>query len=134
MQLSIANDLGVEKNYFLDVFVEVYYNASQTKYLMKTIDGYHFPGNFRVSCPQKYICNFPEGTIYKMDVRIVKKEGYDTYFVAINKKTIQRAIEFYDYNIKVQNGFDYKPKVKKIIFIKQKNNLKPQIQDVFETF
>jgi hypothetical protein len=134
MQLSISSDLGVEKKYFLDVFVEVYFEPNREKYKCKTIDGYHFPGSMRVSCPQKYIKHFPDGTIFKMDVRLVAKEGYLPYFVATNKKNIARALEFFDYNIKIQNGFDYKPKAKKVVYIKEKTILKPVIQDVFETF
>ncbi len=134
MQLSISNELGVEKKYFLDIFVEVYFDQNNEKYKCNTIEGFGFPGSMRVSCPQKYIKNFPDGTIYKMDARLVVKEGYMPFFIAVNKKNINRALEFYDYNIKVQNGFDYKPKSKKVVYIKEKTAVKPIIQDVFETF
>lgn len=134
MQLSLADNLGVEKRYFLDVFVEVIYDESRDKYKLKTIEGYTFPASMRVSCPQKLIHHFPEGTIYKMDVKLIKKDGFSPYFIAVNRKNVQRAMEFYEYNIKVQNGFDYKPKPKKVYFVKEKPQPKNIQADVFETF
>lgn len=134
MQLSLVDDLGVEKRYFIDIFAETYFDLSKKKVRLKTIDGQPVPAELKVSCPHKFLEQFPEGTIYKLDVRLIRKDGFNPYFVAVNRRNIQRALEFFDYNLKVQNGFDYQIKPKKVIFLKDKKEPKPKKLDVFETF
>jgi hypothetical protein len=74
---------------------------------LKTINGQQVPEDIKIAIPSKFITKYPEGTIYKVDTRLVNKKGKRPYFIAKNSKSVQRAIEYFDYNLKVQNGFDY---------------------------
>ena len=56
-----------------------------------------------VGCPSK-ILQDPEGTIYKLDARLVLRNGRQPYFIAKNKKNVQKALEFFDYNLQIQKG------------------------------
>lgn len=135
MQLSLSEILEPEKKFLLDIFAELYYDEEKEKYKLNSIKGHNFPADIQVKCPQKYIKGFADGTIFKLDIRIIKRQGKKMYFSAINRKNIQRALEFFDYNLKVQNGFDFDARAKqKVILVKPKKIKTEQKSDIFETF
>ncbi len=108
MQLSLIDEIPeLNKVFFLDIFAESYYDNRRSRMKLTTIQGQQIPANIKVSCPSKLIGYCAEGTIFKLDARLVRREGKQPYFIAINRQNLQRAIEFFDYNLKVQNGFDY---------------------------
>ncbi len=108
MQLSLIDEIPeLTKTYFLDVFAEALYDVKADKMKLKTINGQQVPVDLKVSIPSKFITKYPEGTIYKVDTKLINKKGKSPYFVAKNAKKVERAIEFFDYNLKVQYGFDY---------------------------
>jgi hypothetical protein len=114
MQLSLIDQVPeFNKSFFLDVYAEAVSDGVNRKMRLETINGQQVPEKLKVSCPRSLISGFPEGTIYKLDTKLIRKEGKRPYFVAINRKNMRRAIEFFDYNLKVQNGFDYIPPTKK---------------------
>lgn len=107
MQLSFLEEIPeVNKKYFLDIYAEALYDNKSEKMKLITIDGQTIPEAISVSIPSKFIAKYPEGTIYKLDTRLIKKDGKKPYFLAVKQKSIQRAIEFFDYNLKVQYGFN----------------------------
>lgn len=109
MQLSLIDEVPeFSKKFFLDVFAEALYDFKSDKMKLKTIEGQNIPNDMKVSIPSKFLSKYPEGTIYKVDTRLIDKSGKKPYFVAVKSKGVQRAIEFFDYNLKVQYGFDYK--------------------------
>ncbi|AFK05123.1 hypothetical protein Emtol_3998 [Emticicia oligotrophica DSM 17448] len=109
MQLSLVDEVPeLNKIFFLDVFAESYFDTSKKRMRLSTINGQNIPCDLKVSCPSKLVSNYPEGTIFKLDARLVRKgEDRKPYFVAVNRNNLQRALEFFDYNLKIQNGFDY---------------------------
>ncbi|WP_460471422.1 hypothetical protein [Emticicia fontis] len=109
MQLSLLDEVPeLNKIFFLDVFAESYYDPGKKRMRLNTINGQQVPCDIKVSCPAKLVSSYPEGTIFKLDARLVRRgEGKHPYFIAINRSHLQRALEFFDYNLKVQNGFDY---------------------------
>jgi hypothetical protein len=109
MQLSLLDEVPeLNKVFFLDVFAESYFDDSKKRMRLNTINGQQVPCDIKVSCPSKLVANYPEGTIFKLDARLMRRgEGKHPYFIAINRRNLQRALEFFDYNLKVQNGFDY---------------------------
>jgi hypothetical protein len=108
MQLSLIDEIPeFKKSFFLDVFAEALYDVKSDKMKLKTIEGQQVPDNLKVSIPSKFIKRYPEGTIYKMDTKLIRKSGKKPYFVAIKAKEVERAVEYFDYNLKVQYGFDY---------------------------
>ena len=121
MQLSLVSELPeLEKKVFLDIYASVYFDTRRNRPRLKTIDGQRIPCDLKVGCPMKIISEFPEGTIYKLDARLVQKNGRRPYFLTINKYKVQRAIEFFDHNIQVQKGLKLAQKAKRITFEKIK--------------
>ena len=105
MQLSLIDQVPeFNKAYFLDVYAEALYDSGKMR--LKTINGQQVPKDLSVSIASKFISRYPEGTIYKLDTRLVKKGRKKPYFVALRGKRVERAIEFFDYNLKVQYGFN----------------------------
>src|SRR5690606_21303611 len=114
MQLSLIDQVPeFTKNFFLDVYAEAVMDGGNEKMHLQTIDGQQVPQKLRVSCPRNLISKFPEGTIYKLDTKLVRKDGRKPYFIAVNRRNMRRAIEFFEYNLKVQHGFDYVPPTKR---------------------
>jgi hypothetical protein len=123
MQLSLLSEMPeLEKKVFLDIFAKVYYDTRRNRHRLKTIDGQLIPSELKVGCPEKFVSEFPEGTIYKLDARLVQKNGKQPYFITLNRKKVMRAIEFFDHNLKVQKGTCSEQKIKKVSFEKKKNS------------
>ena len=108
MQLSLIDELPeFNKKFFLDVFAEALYDEKSEKMKLKTINGQTAPVDIKVSIPSKFLSKFPEGTIYKIDTKLINKDGRKPYFIAIQRKKMERAVEYFDYNLKVQYGLDF---------------------------
>jgi hypothetical protein len=109
MQLSLVDEVPeLNKIFFLDVFAESFFDLGKKRMRLNTIQGQKVPFNLKISCPSKLVAHYPEGTIFKLDARLVRKgDGLNPYFIAVNRSNMQRALEFFDYNLKVQNDFDY---------------------------
>ena len=126
MQLSLVSELPeLEKKIFLDIYASVYFDTRRNRPRLKTIDGQRIPCDLKVGCPMKIISEFPEGTIYKLDARLVQKNGRRPYFLTINKNKVQRAIEFFDHNLQVQKGLKLEQKARNITFEKIKKEKVP---------
>lgn len=114
MQLSLIDEVPeLSKKYFLDIFAETIYDANRNRMRLLTINGQLIPASLKVSCPTRFLCDYPEGTIFKLDARLIRRYNAKPYFVAVNRKSIQRAVEYFEYNLKVQYGFDYVPPTKR---------------------
>jgi hypothetical protein len=115
MQLSLVDEVPeLNKIFFLDVFAKSFFDSGRKRMRLNTINGQSVPRDLKVSCPSKLVANYPEGTIFKLDARLIRRgDGGHPYFVAVNRSNLQRAIEFFDINLKVQKGLDYEfPKKK----------------------
>jgi hypothetical protein len=109
MQLSLVDEVPeFSKTFFLDVYAEAQFDIKTEKMKLKTIVGQQVPVDLKVAIASKFIAYYPEGTIYKIDTRLIIKKGKRPYFVALKSKRVQRAVEYFDYNLKVQYGFDFK--------------------------
>ena len=136
MQLSLVSELPeLEKKVFLDIYATVYFDTRRNRPRLKTIDGQRIPSDLKVGCPQKIITDFPVGTIYKLDARLVQKNGRRPYFLTINKYKVQRAIEFFDHNIQVQKGLKLSQKAKNMSFEKiKKEKVSTKFYEEISTF
>lgn len=131
MQLSLISEMPeLEKKIFLDVYAQVYYDTRRNRPRLKTIDGQTIPSDLKIGCPSKIISGFPEGTIYKLDARLIQKNGRQPYFLSLNKNKIQRAIEFFDYNLQLQKGLKNDCKTKKVKFEKIKKDKLIVVEDI----
>ena len=114
MQLSLINDAPeLDKKFFLDVYAMGTIDPNRDKMRLETITGQPVPAELRISCPHRFLKDHPEGTIFKLDARLVRREGCKPYFISINRKNIRPAMEYFEYNLKVRNGFDYIPPTKR---------------------
>lgn len=105
MQLSLV-ELFPEFNrsLFLDVFAKMCVDTKTKRPTLCTLAGQRVPADLKVRCRRKSIAAFPEGTVFKLDVRLVDLRDRKPYFSAIRNVKIQRAIEFYDHNLRLQSG------------------------------
>ncbi|MEA5457408.1 hypothetical protein VB796_00055 [Arcicella sp. LKC2W] len=126
MQLSLVSEMPeLEKKIFLDIYAKVYFDTRRNRPRLKTLEGQTIPCDLKIGCPAKMISEFPEGTIYKLDARLIQKNGRRPYFLTINKNKVQRAIEFFDHNLQIQKGLKLEQKAKKIKFEKIKKVKEP---------
>ncbi len=111
MQLSLV-ELFPEFNrsLFLDVFAKMCIDAKTKRPTLCTLAGQRVPAELKIRCQRKSINAFPEGTIYKLDVRLVDLKNKKPYFSAVKNLKIQRAIEFYEHNLRLQKGVNPYPK------------------------
>lgn len=110
MQLSLIELMPeLKKSLFLDVFAKMSIDARTKRPTLRTMDGQRVPAQLKIRCLGRSICEFPEGTVYKLDVRLVEVGNRKPYFSAVSNKGIGRAIEFFDYNLNLQKeGFTSK--------------------------
>lgn len=123
MQLSLVSELpAFEKKVFLDIYAKGYFDTRRSKMRLKTIEGQAIPADLVVGCTQKALSQFPEGTIYKIDARLIKKEGKKPYFVAAQRKCLERALEFFEHNLRLQQGKEdcSAKKVRKVVRVRSK--------------
>ncbi|MFT4031889.1 MAG: hypothetical protein QM669_05685 [Siphonobacter sp.] len=117
MQLSLLPD--DEPRFFLDLYAQVVFDSRRKRPRLKTIDHQRVPGNIAVRCPRRFFQHFPTGTIYKVDARLIQSPGKQPYFVAINQRTMQPALEFFDHNRSIQKDEDLSVKITR----KRKTNI-----------
>lgn len=111
MQLSLIELLPeLKKSLFLDVFAKMSIDARTKRPTLRTLDGQRVPPQLKIRCLGRSICDFPEETVYKLDVRLVEGKNRKPYFSAVSNKGILRAVEFFDYNLELQNG-DFSNKI-----------------------
>jgi hypothetical protein len=88
----------VEKKVFLDIYGIAFYDSARKRLRLKTLEWPEIPQNLNIGCRIKHLSSFPEGTIYKLDAKLIRnKKGY-VYLSAITKQPILPAIEFFKYN------------------------------------
>lgn len=105
MQLSLVEQFPeLNKCIFLDIFAKMCLDPRSKRPMLKTLGGQRVPPNLTIRCLKATIGRFPEGTIYKLDVRLVDVKNRKPYFSAVQNRRIQRAIEFFDHNLLVQQG------------------------------
>ena len=109
MQLSLVDEVPeLNKTFFLDVFAKSFFDSSRKRMRLNTINGQSVPRDLKVSCPSKLVAHYPEGTIFKLDARLIRRgDGSNPYFVAVNRSNLQRAIEFFDLNLKACFFYKY---------------------------
>lgn len=112
MQLSLV-ELFPEFNrsLFLDIFAKMGVDARTKRPTLSTLAGQRVPAELKIRCQRKSIDAFPEGTVFKLDVKLVDLRNKKPYFSAIKNNKIQRAIEFYDHNLRLQDGLISCPKM-----------------------
>ncbi len=105
MQLSLVELMPeLKKCLFLDVFAKMTIDARTKRPTLRTLEGQRVPPQFKIRCLPGSINAFPEGTIYKLDVRLVELNNKKPYFSAISNKGIGRAVEFFEHNLSLQKG------------------------------
>lgn len=57
-----------------------------------------------VECSRTLRDHYPIGTIFKLDARLVTPTNKKPYLVALQQQHLERAIEFFNYNISLQQG------------------------------
>ncbi len=102
-QLSIFSIIPeVKKEFFLDIYGISYAKKRSKKLRLITLDWDQVPKNLHISIGKELLQKHPEGTIFKLDARLVATKNGRKYLSAIRRKQIQPAIEFYVHNMQVR--------------------------------
>lgn len=105
MQLSLVEQFPeLNKSLFLDVYAKMILDPRTRTPTLVTLVGQRVPGELKIRCQRKVIRQFPEGTIYQLDVRLVNVKKGKPYFSAVQNRRIHRALEFFDHNMRVQRS------------------------------
>jgi hypothetical protein len=81
MQLSLVEQLPeLNKSIFLDIYAKMCIDRRTKRPTLVTLDGQRVPAEFKIRCYNKTIWFFPEGTIYKLDVRLVDVKNRRPFF------------------------------------------------------
>ncbi len=103
MQLSLLEYLPeLDQRIYLDVFAQKKVDKRTRRVSLLVLDGQQAPRTLKVRCNSKWIPPFPDGTVFKLDLRLVRVTRKRPYFSAIRSRQITRAIEFFDHNLKLQ--------------------------------
>ncbi len=114
MQLSLLSLLPeLDKKVFLGVYAQLYFDTTRCRFRLKTIRGQQVPADLHVGCSTKAITAFREGTIYKLDARLVRQSNRQPYLLAVNRRNVERALEFFEHNLQVQQGLPLAPKLRR---------------------
>jgi len=120
MQLSLVSLLPeFDKKVFLGVFAQLYFDPQRGRLRLRTIRGQQVPPDLRVGCSTKAISQYPEGTIYKLDARLVRQANRQPYLVAVNRRLVERALEFFDHNLQLQQGLTPAPPKRRKAMVKK---------------
>lgn len=104
-QLSIFNIIPeVEKKVFLDIYGISFFDNSRKRLRLITLEWPEIPKNLKIGCSVKYLNQFPEGTIFKMDARLIRNKRGWVYMLAIKKNSIAPALEFFAHNLSLQKA------------------------------
>lgn len=105
MQLSLVEQFPeLYKCLFLDVYARMCIDPHTRQPTLLTLGGQRVPAELKIRCQRRSIVRFPEGTVYKLDVRLVEAKRGKPYFSAIHNHRIQRALEFFDHNLRLQKS------------------------------
>lgn len=105
MQLTLFESSGEYKpQVFLDVYAKMLREGKSKHLVLKAIEGQTAPSRLKIRCFKKALTQFPEGTIYKLDVKLVRTRKNSPYLTAVNNRNILRAVEFFEYNVKIQKS------------------------------
>ncbi|TDB67079.1 hypothetical protein [Arundinibacter roseus] len=120
MQLSLVEHFPeLTKYVFLDIYAKMCIDPKTHKPTLVTMEGQRVPADLKIRCKPWAIQAFPEGTVYKLDVRLIQQKDKKPYFSAVKNYRIFRAIEFFEHNLSLQKGLVRRRKGKdKVLFIR----------------
>lgn len=82
---------------YLDVFIQSVKQGKNTR--IKVLPGQNLSDDYFVSCGRKMRSNFKVGTIFKADVKLIRrKKGKCYLMVRFRNAPLLPALEYYDHN------------------------------------
>lgn len=100
--MGLFHNLATVPNVFLDVYLVSVKIGSKIR--LKPLDGQHVPSSYFVECSRTLRKQYPIGTVYQTDVRLVQPKNRKPYLQAIHRNHLERAVEFLEHNLILQRS------------------------------
>ncbi len=97
MKRSFITEQGT---WYLDVFAESILERGKIR--LRPLEGQAADSSLRIECSRQIRMQYGVGTVFKLDVRLVKPYNKRPYLISRNRKKLARALEFFDRNRKIQ--------------------------------
>lgn len=91
-------------DFYPDVFICSCWDEKKKRIRIKPLANQAVSDELFVCCPHKARKLFPEGTIFKLDLRLAYGKKGNKYLRARAGNRMQRAIEYFDYNLQLQKA------------------------------
>lgn len=97
MRYSLFNEQPI---WYLDVFAESIVERGRVR--LRPLDGQRADSTLRIECSRKLRQKYGVGTVFKLDVRLVRPHNKKPYLICRNRKELTRALEYFERNKRVQ--------------------------------
>lgn len=98
--MGLFRNLPTRPNIYLDVYLVSVKIGNKVR--LKPLEGQVIPNSYFVDCSRTLRKQYPIGTIYQSDVRLVQPKNRKPYLQAIHRNNLERAIDFLEHNIILQ--------------------------------
>ncbi|WP_044175587.1 hypothetical protein [Flectobacillus major] len=86
--------------WYLDIYAESILEKGRIR--LKPLDGQSADSSLRIECSRKLRKKYGVGTVFKLDVRLVKPQNKKPYLICRNRKELRRALEYFERNRQIQ--------------------------------
>ena len=100
--MGLFRNLTTRPNIYLDVYLVSIKIGNKIR--LKPLDGQSVPNYYFVECSRTLRKQYPIGTIYQSDVRLVQPKNRKPYLQTIHRNNLERAIDFLEHNIILQRS------------------------------
>jgi hypothetical protein len=92
---------------FHNIFAVSFYDSDTHSLRVRPMEGQKVNANLTIKCSAKLRRLYPAGTIYKLNVRLVRERNKKPYLVALKLDELNRAIEYFEHNLRLQKGQEH---------------------------
>ncbi|MFY7829329.1 MAG: hypothetical protein ACOVQ4_19520 [Flectobacillus sp.] len=97
MRYSLFNE---QPTWYLDIFAESIMEKGRLR--LRPLEGQPADSALRIECSRKLRQKYGVGTVFKLDVRLVRPHNKKPYLVCRNRKDLNRALEYFERNKSIQ--------------------------------
>lgn len=93
--MGLFDSISTRPDVYLDIYIQSVKVGSRIR--LQPLAGQHIDPCF-VDCSRKLRTNYPIGTVFKVDCRLVRPSNRKPYLMVLHRNSLQQALEFYEHN------------------------------------
>lgn len=97
--MGLFHNISTRPDVYLDIYIQSVKIGARVR--LKPLDGQHLQPCF-VDCSRKLRTQYPVGTIFKVDCRLVRPSNRKPYLMVLHRNSLQQALEFFEHNRKLK--------------------------------